>query len=269
MLLAANEEGALRETLVIAAALEILDPRERPREKQEEADAKHAQFLDENSDFLSYLKLWDFWRGLKEKLSKSQLRKACRENFLSFPRMKEWSDVYVQLLQMVGDLKFKLNRRKDDYNAIHRSILTGLLYGVAHKSEVGAEYSSTNSGKFLIWPGSGLKKKPTWIVGAERLQTSRSYLHTVAKIEPEWIEEIGEKLIVRTRRDPFWNRETGYVHAYERTTLYGLTVVPKRRVNYGPIDPEKSRQIFIYEALVNREFDCSLPFFGHNVKIFE
>ena len=269
MLLAAEKENALREVLVIASALEILDPRERPREKQEAADLKHAPFQDENSDFLSYLKLWDFWRDLKLKLSKSQLRKACRENFLSFNRMKEWTDVYVQLLQMIRTLKFNLKERRDDYNAIHRSILTGLLYGVAQKSESGAEYHSTNSGKFIIWPGSGLKKKPVWIVGAERLETSRAYLRTVAKIDPAWIEEIGERLIVKTRRDPFWNRETGYVHAYERASLYGLTIVPRRRVNYGPIDPEKSRQIFIYEALVNREFDCSLPFFEHNVKVFE
>lgn len=269
MLVAANEENALSEVLVIASALEILDPRERPREKSEAADLKHAQFLDENSDFLSFLKLWDFWQGLKEKLSKSQLRKACRENFLSFNRMREWSDVYVQLRQMVNDLKYAVRKRRDDYDAIHRSILTGLLYGVAQKTEAGAEYHSTNSGKFTIWPGSGLKKKPSWIVGAERLETTRPFLHTVAKIDPAWIEELGEHIIVKTRRDPFWNRETGYVHAFERSSLYGLTIVPRRRINYGPLDPEKSRQIFIYEALVNREFDCSLPFFEHNVKVYE
>lgn len=269
MLLAADKEDALRETLVIAAALEILDPRERPREKQEAADEKHEQFLDEDSDFLSYLKLWDFWQGLKEKLSKNQLRKACRENFLSYNRMKEWSEIYVQIQQMVRELGLKQHARRDDYNAIHRSVLTGLLYGVAVKSEVGSEYRSTNSGKFLVWPGSGVKKKPEWIVGAERLETSKSYMRTVAKIDPAWIEELGGKLIVKTRRDPFWSRETGYVHAYEKTTLYGLTIVPRRRVNYGPIDPVKSREIFIYEALVNRDFDCSLPFFEHNVRVYE
>ncbi len=269
MILAANDENALREVLVIASALEILDPRERPREKQEAADLKHAQFLDENSDFMSFLKLWDFWKNVKEKTSRSQLRKACRENFLSYVRMKEWSDVYLQLLQIARDLKFELKPRRDEYVPIHRAILTGLLYGVAQKSEVGAEYASTSSGKFVVWPGSGLKKKPAWIVGAERLETSRAYLRTVAKIEPEWIEELGERLLVRTRRDPFWNRETGYVHAYEKATLYGLTIIPRRRINYGPLDPVKSREIFIYEALVNREFDCSLPFFEHNGKVLE
>lgn len=269
IIVAANEEGSLREVLPIAAALEIQDPRERPQAKAADADLKHAQFLDENSDFLSYLKLWDFWQGLKEKLSKSQLRKACRENFLSFNRMREWSDIYVQLLQMLRGLDFHMKPRKDDYNAIHRAILAGLLFGVAQKGDVGQEYSATNSGKFLLWPGSGIKKKPTWVVAAERLETSRTFLHTVAKIDPAWIEEIGAHLIKRTRKDPFWNRETGYVHAYERATLYGLTIVPRRRINYGPLDPEKARQIFIYEALVNREFDCSLPFFEHNGKVEE
>ncbi len=269
MIFAADEENALREILIVAGALEIQDPRERPREQQEKADEKHAQFLDENSDFMSYLKLWDFWQNLKEKTSRNQLRKACRENFLSFNRMREWSDVYVQLLQLVKEQRLEVKKRRDDYDAIHRSILTGLLYGVAQKEENGSEYRSTNSGKFVLWPGSGLKKKPAWIVGAERLETTRAYLRTVARINPDWIEEIGGRLLERTRRDPFWNRETGCVHAYERATLYGLTIIPKRRVNFGPIDPVKSRQIFIYEALVNREFDCSEPFFEHNVAVFE
>ncbi|MBQ9875022.1 MAG: ATP-dependent RNA helicase HrpA [Thermoguttaceae bacterium] len=269
MLLAANEENALRETLVIASALEILDPRERPREKREAADLKHERFLDENSDFLSYLKLWDFWRELKLKLSKNQLRKACRENFLSYNRMREWSDVYLQLSQLTRELKFESRPRRDDYDAIHRSVLTGLLYGIALKSETGSEYKSTNSGKFLIWPGSGLKKKPEWLVGAERIETTRSYLRTVAKIDPAWIEELGAHIIDRTRRDPFWNRETGKVHAYEKVSLRGLTLIPRRRINYGPIDPVKAREIFIYEALVNQDFDCSLPFFDHNRKIRE
>ena len=173
------------------------------------------------------------------------------------------------MLQLVKGQSLEVKKRRDDYNAIHRSVLTGLLYGVAQKEETGNEYRSTNAGKFVLWPGSGLKKKPAWTVGAERLETTRAYLRTVARINPDWIEEIGGRLLERTRRDPFWNRETGCVHAYERATLYGLTIVPKRRVNFGPIDPVKSRQIFIYEALVNRDFDCSLPFFEHNCAVFE
>ncbi len=291
ILLAADAEGALREVLPIAAALEIQDPRERPREKQEAADLKHAQFLDENSDFLSYLKLWYFWQDLKTKTTRSQLRKACRQNFLSFNRMREWSDVYLQLHRTLRSLNMRLNTRRDDYNAIHRAILTGFLFGIAQKSDVSADYLGTSGGKFLLWPGSGVKKKKSassangsnskksfankpklsaaWVVAAERLETSRSFLHTVAKINPAWIEEIGAHLLKRILKEPFWDRETGCVRAYERATLYGLTVVPRRRINFGPLDPKTSRKIFISEALVNREFDCSLPFFEHNGKVEE
>lgn len=269
IILAANDENALREVLPIAAALAVQDPRERPRDKQGQADLKHAQFLDEDSDFLSYLKLWDFWRNLREKTTKSQLRKACRENFLSYNRMKEWSDVVLQLAEIVRTLQFELKDRRDDYDSIHRALLAGLLYGVAAKSETSNEYQGTNSGKFLIWPGSGIKKKPRWIVGAERVETSRSFLRCVARVNVEWIEELAEKLVKRVRKDPFWSRETGYVHAYERATLYGLTIVAQRRVNYGPIDPATARSIFIQNALVERDFDCALPFFEHNGRIEE
>ena len=269
IVLAAAQENALRDVLPIAAALEIQDPRERPREKAAAADEKHAPFLDPDSDFLSFLKLWDFWQNLKEKTTKNQLRKACRENFLSYNRMREWSDVYLQLVQIARDLKLQIGERRNDYDSIHRSLLTGLLYGIARKSDVGVEYATTTAGKFVLWPGSGLKKKPLWIVASERIATERQYLRTVAKINPDWIEEIGASLIKRTCADPFWNRETGYVHAYERTSLYGLTITPKRRINYGPIDPERARSIFIYEALVAREFDSNAPFFTHNGKVEE
>ena len=264
MLLSAEKEGVVNEILVIASALAILDPRERPREKQEAADLKHEPFLDESSDFLSYLKLWEFWRDLKLKLSNSRLRKACRENFLSFNRMREWSDVYVQLRQLARELKIEIASKRDDYNAIHRAILSGLLYAVASKSETGSEYKATNAGKFLVWPGSGVKKKSEWIVGAERVETNRSYLRTVAKIDPAWIEELGAHVIVKTRRDPFWDRASGRVRAYEKTTLYGLTIAPRRVVNYGTIDPEKAREIFINDALAQRDYDCDLPFFKNN-----
>ncbi|MDO5308818.1 MAG: ATP-dependent RNA helicase HrpA [Planctomycetia bacterium] len=269
ILLAAEQEGVLRDVLPIAAALEILDPRERPREKQEAADLKHEQFQDENSDFLGYLKLWDFWRNLKTKTTRSQLRKACRENFLSYNRMTEWTDICVQLMQIAHSLKFTFHDRKDDYDAIHRSILAGLLYGVASKSATGNDYLSTGSGKFFLWPGSGLKKKPQWVVAAERLETNRPYLRTVARITPEWIEQIADPLLTRTRSEPFWNQETGCVHAYERVSLYGLTIIPRKRINYGPLDPEKARKIFIEYALVQRQFDSSAPFFVHNGQIEE
>ena len=158
MILAAEKEGCLREILIIGAVLEIQDPRERPHDKQDKADAAHQQFLDPDSDFLGYLKIWDFYNGLKENLSQSKLRKACAQNFLSYNRMKEWSDIHIQLMQLTREAKLTLQPRKDDYGAIHRSILTGFLSGIACRSER-FDYTTAGGagqGKFYVWPGSGL-----------------------------------------------------------------------------------------------------------------
>ncbi|MDO4586396.1 MAG: ATP-dependent RNA helicase HrpA [Planctomycetia bacterium] len=266
IILAAEQENCLHEILIIASIMEIQDPRERPHDQQEKADQKHLPFLDENSDFLSSLKIWDFWQELNLKLSRSQLRKACRENFLSFNRMKEWTDIHLQLLQLARELKLKLNSRQNDYDSIHRAILTGLLYGIAKKTET-PEYQSTGNGKFFLWPGSGLfHKKHSWIVASERVETTKKYLRTSAKINPDWIEPLAKHLLQRTYHQPHWLRETGYVHAYEQVTLYGLTIVPKRRINFGPVDPQQSRKIFIQNALVEQDFDCDLEFFQKNAE---
>ncbi|MDO5553925.1 MAG: ATP-dependent RNA helicase HrpA [Planctomycetia bacterium] len=264
MILAADDENVLREVLIIASALELQDPRERPHEAQEKADTAHAPFIDETSDFLSYLKLWDFWQRLKEELSLSQLRKACKTNFLSWNRMREWSDLFIQLQQIVRKAGLKLHARRDDSEAITRSILTGLLYAVSKKTD-SPEYQVTGGGKFFIWPGSGLfKKKYPWVVAAERVETSKRYLRTVGKINPDWIEPLAGHLLKKTYSDPHWLRETGCVHAWERVTLYGLTIVPKRRVNYGPIDSARARELFIQHALVEEDFECRLDFYLKN-----
>ncbi|MBR5626263.1 MAG: ATP-dependent RNA helicase HrpA, partial [Thermoguttaceae bacterium] len=266
MILAANEENCLREMLIIASVLEIQDPRERPHDQQEKADQKHLSFLDEESDFLAYLKIWDFWQELKDKLSSSQLRKACRENFLSFNRMREWSDIHLQLLQIVHQEKMRLRpRQENNYDAIHRAILTGLLYGIARKTDDSTDYKVTGDTRFSVWPGSGLfHKKTEWLVASERVETSRRYLRTVARINPDWIESLAAHLLERTFREPHWIRETGCVHAYERVSLYGLTIIPKRRINYGPVNPKEARDLFIQQALVEDEFDCDLDFFVKN-----
>ena len=264
MILAAAEENALPELLVIAAALELQDPRERPVELAAKADAAHAKFADERSDFLAYLKIWDFWQHLKTTLSGSQIRKVCRENFLSFNRMREWSDIHLQLLRLVREAKFLPGPRRDDYDAIHRSILTGMLVGIAQRGE-NAEYNAAQNGKFVLWPGSGLfKKRPAWVVAAERVETSRRYLRTAARINPDWIEPLAGHLLGKTCFEPHWNPETGYVHAYQRITLFGLTIVPKRRVNFGPLDPLKARDIFIQSALVEGAFENAPDFFVKN-----
>ena len=250
MIIAADDEKCLRDMLIIASALEIQDPRDRPFEQKENADAKHAPFLDDNSDFLSWLKLWDFWQELKNKLSQSQLRKAARENFLSWNRMREWTEIHLQLQQLAKDSKLTFLPRQGNYDAIHKAILAGLLYGVARKTDT-PEYITTGNTKFYLWPGSGVKKKKhLWLVASERIETSQKYLRTLGRINPEWIEPIAEHLLEHRCFDPFWNAKNGYVQAWERVLLYGLEIISKRRINFGPIDPKQSRDIFIRCALV-------------------
>lgn len=278
MILAAAEENCLAEMLPLASALEILDPRERPVEQAAKADAACEKFLDENSDFLCYLKIWDFWEHLKETLSQSKLRKAATENFLSFNRMREWLDIHRQLLRLVTEAKLPIRTRRQAaeisktptlYDALHRAVLTGLLIGIAQKGE-GGEYVAALGGKFVLWPGSGLaSKRPAWIVAAERVETSRRFLRCCARIQPGWIEPLAETLLLKSYSHPHWRCETGYVHAYEKVTLFGLAIVPKRRINYGPIDPKQAREIFIQRALVEEEFDSALDFFVHNKATLE
>ena len=188
MIYAADDENCLSEILIIASALELQDPRVRPVERKQAADTQHEKFTNEKSDFLSLLKIWDFFHKLKEDLSRGKLKLACQQNFLSYPLMRQWQDIHRQLRAMVTDQRLHARSRKDDYNAIHRSLLTGLLSGIA---TVGDRYEYTGAGniKFHLWPGSGIfDAKPKWIVAAEVVETSRRYGRTVAKISPDWIE---------------------------------------------------------------------------------
>ncbi|MBQ3388157.1 MAG: ATP-dependent RNA helicase HrpA [Thermoguttaceae bacterium] len=273
IILAGIEEGVTEDVLAIVSALEIQDPRERPLEAAAKADEAHEPFQNAESDFLGFLALWRFWQQMKEKLSGSQLRKMCRQHFLSYNRMREWSDIYVQLLRLMRQARLLPQKRLDEeserYGAVHRSILTGMLTGIAQRSEKG-EYSIAGGGKFVLWPGSGLlRKKFTWVVAAERVETSRRYLRCAAKIDPAWIEPLAEHLITKKTFDPFWLRETGCVHAWQSVSLLGLILVPKRRVHYGPEEPEQARKIFIEHALAQGDFDCRLDFFEKNQALIE
>lgn len=269
MVLAAQDENCLREVLIIAAALEVQDPRERPVDKQQAADECHAEFAHEESDFLGYLKLWDFYEGLKTKLSRNQLRKGCRGNFLSYNRMREWQEVHRQLLLLVERNKLKQQPRRDDYDAIHRALLTGLLSGLAFRSEV-YEYTGSGGQKLHLWPGSAtFSQKPKWIIAAELVETSRRYARVVARINPNWIEPIAGHLVSSTHSDPHWVPETGSVMAFEKVTLYGLTIVPRRRVPYGKVDATRARDLFIQHALVEGDWESSLKFFRHNRQLLE
>ena len=267
MILAADEEGCLSEMLIIASALEVRDPRDRPVDKQEAADEAHAKFVHPDSDFFCYLTLWDFYHDLRQKLSRSALRKACRQNFLSFNRVREWTDVHRQLLQLVEQAGLKSHRRQNQYEPIHRAILTGLLANVANIG--GAfEYTAAGGSQFQLWPGSSLfSKKPKWVVAAELVETSRRYLRTCGRIKPEWIEPLAEHLVKRTYSEPHWDGSMGAAMVFERVTLFGLTVVPRRRVALGPIDPATARELLIRHGLVEGDLTSQAEFLRHNLDL--
>lgn len=264
MILAAHDEACLHEVLIIASALELRDPRDRPFEKREAADQAHAEFQDENSDFLTYLKLWDFYHEQKEKLSRSQLRKACQRRFLSYNRLREWTDVFRQLRQLVEQNGMKVTARRDDSDAIHQALLTGMLGNVAFLPE-GNEYSVAGGGKALLWPGSGLSgKKPKWAMCAEVVETNRRYLRTAARIRPDWIEPAAAHLVQKHQGDAYWSAKRGAAVADERVTLFGLTIVPRRQITLASSNPEKARELLIWHGLVENDWEFEFEFLKHN-----
>ncbi|HMO15262.1 MAG TPA: ATP-dependent RNA helicase HrpA [Pirellulaceae bacterium] len=257
MLFAASDSGCLAEVLVIAAALEGQDARMRPAERQKAADIAHARFVHESSDFLSWLKLWDFLHELRGKLSHSKFKKACHENFISASHFQQWADIHRQLREMAKSAGLHYNskdyRLPENYRAIHEAIATGLLSGVAMLSDR-FEYVGAGGVKFSIWPGSGLfAAKPKWIVAAEVVETSKRFGRTVAKIEPEWIEPLSQHICKRAFVDPHWSSRQETTMAYENVSLFGLPIVVRRRVAYAKHDPELSRRIFIEHGLVQGE----------------
>ena len=269
MVFAAQQEGCLAEVLVIASALSVQEARERPHEKQQAADDKHKQFADKESDFLAYLNLWKSYHEQAQHLTNNKLRKWCKDNFISYLRMREWHDVYVQLKGVVSAQGWKTNEQQADYAAIHRALLAGLLGNIANRSESKAhDYNGARGIKLFIFPGSSLaKKKPKWIMAAALMETSRMFARTVAKIEPEWIEAVAGDLCKRSYFDAHWEKKPAAVMASERLTLYGLMVNPQRKIHYGRINATESRQLFIRGALVEGELNTPADFFRHNQQL--
>lgn len=263
MLVAARADGCLAEVRVVAAALSVQDPRERPLERAGAADERHAKFADERSDFLAYLKLWKLFEG--------KLEKACRENFLSIPRMREWRDIHEQLRRTLEELDWADSSARPDapegYRAIHRALLAGLLGNVGMKDDAeGANaYTGARGIKFWIHPASGTKKPGRWVMAGELVETTRLFARTVAAIEPKWLEEVGAHVMKRDYQDPHWEKSRGRAVALERGTLYGLPVYVNRRVPCA--DLRLSREIFIRSALVEGDFDSRAPFFAHNRRL--
>ena len=270
MVLAAKSENALREVLIIAAGLSVQDPRQRPSERAAAADEAQKRFDDEKSDFLSWIKLWNFFEEtLAHRKSSHKLHEACRDHFLAFNRMREWRDIHGQLKELVAELGWRISETPATYQQVHRALLAGLLGNVGTKTEDG-NYLGARGIRFWIHPGSGVGRKAgRWVMAAELTETTRLYARCVATVEPEWLEAIGAHLVRRHQYAPHWEKQPARVAAFERGTLYGLPLYAKRRVHYGPMDPVESRKIFIRHALVEGDYDTRAPFFLHNRRLVQ
>jgi ATP-dependent helicase HrpA len=271
MILAAADSACLTEMLIVASALSVQDPRDRPMEHQQAADEAHKKFTDEKSEFLSYLKIWRwFEQAIEHKKTNRQLQDNCRSNFLSQLRLREWRDVHSQLLTIVKEQGWRLNEKPGTYDQLHMALLTGLLGNIGFKSddEPGAGYLGARGIRFHIWPGSALARKPgKWVMAAELVETTRLYARTIANITPEWIEKVGAHLLKKSWGEPRWEKRPAQVTASEKATLHGLTIYSQRRVHYGPMNPVEAREIFIRDALVAGDYDTRAPFFAHNRKL--
>ncbi|MEU0656220.1 ATP-dependent RNA helicase HrpA [Streptomyces albogriseolus] len=283
MVLEADRNGCVREVMVIAAALSIQDPRERPADKQTQADQQHARFRDETSDFLAFLNLWRYIREQQKERGSSSFRRMCKQEYLNFLRIREWQDIYAQLRTVAKQMGLHLNDQDAPADRIHVSLLSGLLSHIGMKdvkeskdSGQGGgrrdggrnEYLGARNAKFAVFPGSALfKKPPRFVMSAELVETSRLWARVNAKIEPEWVEPLAEHLLKRTYSEPHWEKDQAAVMAYEKVTLYGVPIVAQRKVNYGRIDPELSRELFIRNALVEGDWRTHHKFFADNRKL--
>ncbi|MFC4929923.1 ATP-dependent RNA helicase HrpA [Massilia sp. GCM10023247] len=271
MILASLDNDCLSEMLVIASALSVQDPRDRPMEYQQQADEKHKKFADEKSEFLSFIKIWKWFEdAIEHKKSNRLLQENCRANFLSQVRLREWRDVHSQLLTIVREQGWRLNEAPATYDQLHLALLTGLLGNIGFKGEdePGAAYLGARGIKFHIWPGSSLTKKPgKWIMAAELVETTRLYARCIAQIQPEWVEKVGAHLLKKSWGEPRWEKKPAQVSSLERATLYGIVVYSGRRINHALHNPYEAREIFIRDALVAGDYETRAPFYAHNHKL--
>jgi ATP-dependent helicase HrpA len=269
MLLEGTRQGSLQEVLIIASALSVQDPRERPPERQQAADQAHAQWKDADSDFAG---LVNVWRGFEEQrlaLGSSALRAWCRKNFLNYLRLREWRDAHRQLGLICRDLQLAVNKEPADYPRLHKAVLSGLLSQIGQKTEDG-DYLGARQRRFWVHPSSGLgRKRPQWLMAAELVETTKLYARMVAKIEPDWIEPLAGHLVKKNHFEPHWEKKRGQVVAFEQITLYGLIVVGRRPVHFGPIDPPASRELFIREGLVRGEIQSRAKCLAANRQLLE
>lgn len=303
VLIEANQNGCLNDALIVAAALETQDPRVRPPEQQSAADEAHQKFRDPNSDFLSYLRIWDHYHSLREKLGRSRLEKACRESFLSMPRLREWADVHRQLLEQCHEMGLHVGSRKvvlpaeqlqtivenashntkrsnaptvpvdrsfpPGYDALHTSLLTGFLSGIAMQEDTG-KYKGASNLEVAIWPGSNLKTaRSKWIMAGELVETTQRFARCNAAIDVAWVESRAKHLIKYTYDEPHFSRKNGCAMVMKRGSLFGLPVVPKRSVPLAPLDPEMARKLLVEVGLAEGELVSRARFWQHNLEFLQ
>ncbi|SHF06106.1 ATP-dependent helicase HrpA [Modicisalibacter ilicicola DSM 19980] len=285
MVLAGAERECLRDVLIVVSALSVQDPRERPADKRQAADQAHKRWEDPDSDFVAWLNLWEGFEAARSELSGNQLRRWCREHFINYLRVREWHDTYRQLRQLLRDMDIHLpatpkpleagsrnaetegidrETLKRQHNRLHQALLSGLLSNIGQFIE-NREYLGARNRRFMIHPGSGLARKtPKWVMAGELVETSRLFAREVARIQPEWIEPLAGHLSKRSYSEPHWEMKRAQVVAFEQVTLFGLPIVARRKVHYGPIAPREAREIFIRRALVEGEYRTNADFFTHN-----
>ncbi|BCJ29255.1 ATP-dependent RNA helicase HrpA [Actinocatenispora sera] len=277
MILEADANDCVREILVITAALSIQDPRERPADAQQQASQAHARFVDKESDFLAYLRLWKYLRDKQKELSGNQFRKLCRSEYLNYLRVREWQDLHSQLRQVIRGMGINRNTLDAPADRVHTALLSGLLSHIGlkdterkkqQKARGSVEYLGARGAKFAIFPGSALaRKQPQFVMAAELVETSRLWARVVAGIDPSTVEALAAHLVKRTYSEPHWEKRQAAVVGYEKVTLYGVPIVPRRKVNYGRIDPEIARDLFIRHALVDGDWETHHQFFSDNQRL--
>lgn len=269
MLLEGARQGSLQEVLIVASALSVQDPRERPPERQQAADQAHALWKDPDSDFAALVNLWRGFEEQRQALTANPLRNWCRKHFLNYLRLREWRDAHRQLALICRDLQLSVNKEPADFPRMHKAILSGLLSQIGHKTEEG-DYQGARQRRFWIHPSSGIgRKRPQWVMAAELVETTKLYARMVAKIEPDWIEPLATHLVKKNHFEPHWEKKRGQVVAYEQITLYGLILVGRRPVHFGPIDPVASRELFIREGLVGGEIQSRAKCLTANKRLLE
>ncbi len=270
MLVEASKRGSLREVIVVTAALSMQDPRERPADQQEQADQMHRRFADPDSDFAGILNLWRHLKEQQHELSSSAFRRMCKRSFLNYLRVREWQDLDSQLRQVSKQVGLVLNEIPAAAPAIHQALLAGLLSHIGLREGERREYQGARGTRFAIFPGSSLfKKPPEFVMAAELVETGRLWARVNARLDPAWAEEVGSHLLKRTYSEPHWEKKRGAVMALEKVTLYGVPIVSDRPVNYGRIDPDVARDLFIRHALVQGEWRTHHRFFAQNQALLE